>query len=461
MKRKILLPRKDHEVYFIAPPEGMKRRNIPTYIEDVLYERHPGFSPAAACDFRRVSVNGRHWIMATVMEHETLAGYRLGHPRAMLFTATGVLIRRPGFLHAGMTVLPDETIGYDGRNNEPVSLPVTEADKPAADISALLGKTPSRYRVFKTRRPFLRYALLLIPLLAAGGVVLSRYRVSPPEELITAEPEVIEPVPVIKPDIPDPLMILTELAGAIRRTRGVIDLWRYDETAEPVLTVQLSGPEADILYNMITVFPYVIVNDISDITYIGNKPHYTVRLSHNTGVCHVPELRGFAAQETALSLFSLLRERFSPLRVTVTSETPPPAGTGSAAVTLEAEGRDFIRALEAIQEVFNEHELGIRAMTVSLDRPRGVFMFSVSFEPYRDRLTPRSMYGDAVPGDVIPAAFGYIEKKPPEVIVVPPEPEPEPPSYTAIGIIREEEYAAMTYYKNPEGKMLIQEEQGP
>jgi hypothetical protein len=466
MRKKILLLRKDHEVYFISLPEGIKRGRVAAYVEDTLHERHPGFSPASARDLQSVSVDGREWIMATVMEHETLAEYRLTHPRALLFTATSVLVNRPGFPHMGMTVLADETVGYDAHNKLPVSVPVTETSedyKPAADISTLLMKTPSRYAVFKTRRPPILYALFLVPLAALGAVILASPRLPPPEEPVIVEVPAAIPAP--KPDAPDPLTTLAELAGTIREARGTIDLWHYDEMTEPALTIQLTGLEADTMYGMITAFPYAFIHDISDISYAGTVPRYTARLSRNTGDYRSPEFRGFTTQEEALRLFSLLRERFSALQVTVISESPPPPAmeSGIGTVTLEVGGRDIVRTLEAVGETFAGHGLGIRAMTVSLDRARGIFTFSCSFMPYRDILDPLPLAaterGDAIRGDAIPAAFGYAEKKAPEPVTV--RPQPEPPPYTPIGVIKDEARNTLTYYKNPEGKIIIQEEPGP
>jgi hypothetical protein len=473
MRKKILLPRKDHEVYFINLPEGIKKRRVAAYVEDTLHERHPGFSPASVCDSHRVSIDGRKWIMATVMEHETLAEYRLTHPRALLFTATGVLVRRHGFPRMGMTVLADETVGYDVRDNLPVSLPVRETpedDKPAADISTLLKKTPSRYSVFRTRRSPVLYALFLLPPAALGAIILARPRLPPPEVPVTLEVPAVIPAP--KPDAPDALTTLAELAGAIGAGRGTIDHWQYDETTEPALTIQLTGLEADTMYGMITAFPYAVIHDISDISYAGTIPRYTVRLSRNTGAYRIPDLRGFTTQEESLRLFSLLRERFSVLQVRVVSESPPPpaTGTGAGTVTLEVEGRDLAGALEAAGETFNGYGLGIRAMTVSLDKSRGIFTFSCSFMPCRDIPGPslsaevnNTIFGDAIFTDAIPAAFGYIEKKVPEKApeAVTVSPQPEKPSYTTVGTIRDEGQNTIMYYKNPEGKIIIQEEQSP
>jgi hypothetical protein len=443
--KKILLPRKDHEVYFIPPPEGIKRRRTSVYIEDALHERHPGFSSSCVYDVRKVSVNGRPWIMTTVMERETLAEYRVIHPHALLFTATGVLIHRPGFTRTAMTVLADETIGYDAVNNMPVSIPVTETRETAADISRLLRKTLPRYRVFKTRRSPLLYALLL-PALASGGILLARHQGPPPEKPPPA-------IPVPKPDMPGPLALLAELAGVIRQAGGTVDLWHYDETTGPEIAVQITGAEAGAIYTLISGIPYVLLHDISDISYTGGKPLYTARLSRNGAAYRVPEPGSFASQEEALRLFSLLRERLSPLRVAVVSESPPAAGAGTGAVSLQAEGRDLANALEAVAQTFTEYGLGIRAMSVSLDRPSGVFTFSCSLAPYQDTPAPVMDAND------IPAVFGYAEHRAPEPPAAPLRQE-EPP-VIHVGIIKDEGRTTTTYYKNPEGKIIIREEQRP
>lgn len=458
---KILLSRKDHEVYFLAPPHGIKRRRVSVYVEEALHECHPGFSPSSVYDVQKVSVNGRPWLMVTVMERETLAEYRL-RPHARLFTTTGILIRRRGFSQRGMTVLPDETIGYDAANNLPVSIPVMEAARnQTADISSLLKKTPGRCGVFLKRRSPLLYALLLVPALAAGGSFLAPRQGPPPEEpvVVTPEPE----IPAPNPYTPGPLPMLVELAGAIQEAGGTIDLWRYDETSEPVLAVQVSGVEADTIYDVITAIPYAFLYEISDISYTGGIPRYTARLSRNTAAYRVPEPRGFTTQEAALRLFSLLRERFLLIDAAIVSESPPsPApGKNAGALSLEVKGRDLTVALETIGESFAEHELGIPIMTVSLDSLSGIFMVSCSFMPYQDAppFSPVKM------NETIPAAFGYVEKKAPVAAVVQPAPQPPPapekPPFTPIGVIKDEENTTVTYYKNPEGKIVIEEEPGP
>jgi hypothetical protein len=222
--------------------------------------------------------------------------------------------------------------------------------------------------------------------------------------------------------------------------------------------------EADTLYRMGTAFPYVLLYDISDISYREGAPRYTARLARNSAAYHVLQPDSFTTQEAALRLFSLLRERLSPFRVSIVSESPPSplSGAAAGALTLEVSGRDFTGVLETLDQTFTEQALGIQTMTISLDRLSGAFLFFCSFTPYRD--TAPSLSGI---NDVIPAAFGYVEPKPPEVVVPrpppppPPPPLPEEPPATPVGFIKDEQNNTIVYYKNPEGKLSIQEEHSP
>jgi len=57
MKSKIIIPRKDHEVYFIISPEGIKRRDAQYMIYDKLSELHPGFNATTRVDIKTIELN--------------------------------------------------------------------------------------------------------------------------------------------------------------------------------------------------------------------------------------------------------------------------------------------------------------------------------------------------------------------------------------------------------------------
>jgi hypothetical protein len=63
MNKRILIPRKDHEIYFIPLPEGIKRKNTSQFIADKLHELHPGFSSSSVFDMQKIVLN-QHWVVS-------------------------------------------------------------------------------------------------------------------------------------------------------------------------------------------------------------------------------------------------------------------------------------------------------------------------------------------------------------------------------------------------------------
>jgi hypothetical protein len=456
----------DHEVYFLSLPEAIKRRELTGYMVDKLHELHPGFSAASAYDLQKVNVNGRPWMMATVMESEKLTEYRLSYPRAFLFTATGVLVYRHDFCRRGMAVFTGETIGYDAGKDEPVSIPapgIRTETAPAREIRELLQKTPSRYRVFKKPLPRFLRVLPLVPALAVLAVLLTRY-IS-----LTPQPVRVPPVPepaAVKQDMPSPLAILAEIADAVKNAKGTIVHWQYNESAEPALTLQLAGLEADKFYGVMKPLTYVSLREISEIRYQEGIPHYTARISLNALTYRIPPGRNFTTQEEALLILAALREQLSPGRVQIIAESPPSADSGddTCAVTLEADGRDFIQTLDVIDAACEARELRIRNLLVSLDRDRGMFLFFFSFAPFEKEGTIPVLLDDRKTS--IPVAFGYTGRKtvtPQRPVMLPvwkeespeeaPVEEAEEMAYMRIGIIKEK--TTTVYYKTQEGKIIM------
>jgi hypothetical protein len=471
VNKKILVSRTDHEVYFIPFSEDIKPRDLHAFIGDKLAEQHPGFSAASVYDLQKVTVEGRRWMMATVMEREKLTEYRLTHPGSLLYTATGVLIRQPEFSHRGMAVINGETIGYDAEKGVPVSIPIGEAAvevgveaESARELTRLLPKTPVRYRVFKRPVPRFLLALPLAPLLIVLGILFVRYFSFARQE---PEKDKLEVTAVSAPvqEAPSALAMFAEIADAVQEMRGLIQHWQYTESAEPAFIIQLAGLDAHKLYGLLSQFEYAAIRDVSNIRYLEGIPHYTARISLNSQNYHIPTEMGFSTQEEALVMLATLREQVEGSRVQIVSESPPPGGAdGSCAMVLEAEGLDFIETLETIEQTFDTHELRIRSMTVALDQERGVFMFSCSFAPYQKGVPV--LLGEKKAA--IPAAFGYSGRMP--VVPLKPLPpatepevaqEPEAPergAYVQLGIIKGEGEKIIRFYKNPEGKIVREEE---
>ena len=111
--KKIIIPRKDHEIYFIKPPDKIKNKNLKQYINDQLEQLHPAFSVNMAVDMKKLQIKEKIWIMATVMDETTLTEYRILNKDTLFFTNTSIAVHKKEFYKNGIIQINDEKIGYD------------------------------------------------------------------------------------------------------------------------------------------------------------------------------------------------------------------------------------------------------------------------------------------------------------------------------------------------------------
>ena len=91
---KIIIPRRDHEVYFIPVPETLRPKSMRPFVVEQMDKLHPGFSGETAMDIRRLVFDKDRWLMVTVMKPETLAEYRILHKGAAFFTNTSIAVKK-------------------------------------------------------------------------------------------------------------------------------------------------------------------------------------------------------------------------------------------------------------------------------------------------------------------------------------------------------------------------------
>ena len=121
---KIIIPRKDHEVYFLPLPKEIKAKLMRVFVTEQMERLHPCFSSTSALDLRQFIFNQNRWIMVTVMKAETLAEYKIPNKGAVLYTNTSIAAHKKDFIQNGVNTIDDERIGFDAERNEPVSVPL-------------------------------------------------------------------------------------------------------------------------------------------------------------------------------------------------------------------------------------------------------------------------------------------------------------------------------------------------
>ncbi|GHV77504.1 hypothetical protein AGMMS49942_23250 [Spirochaetia bacterium] len=463
MKKHILLPRKDHEVYFLSPDPRIKGKKLTRFIADTLPELHPGFSAATVFDTQSVTLDTRRWIMITVIKQEVLTEYRIVNPGALFYTATALLVHLPGFADHPFYYFPGETIGYSKDTKEPVSLPQNENGNtmPGADefVADLLVHASGSYCVFKKKaRPLFIFFPLLFGAAALCVFVVYHYHTNTNKKAVKPVTIISEPAVTIQ-TAPGPFMALAETANAILNTGGTILLWRYNENAVPTFMIDISGSDTVQLFDALRVLEYVRTNTISDIQYHDGKPAYTLSLSFDTELYQLPVHAAFTDQEEGLFMLSAVRTALIRNQAHIVSETLPSGGNGntSCAIAFTCGVTNFVKTLEELEVLAKDRTARIEALSVSFDRQKNIFLCSCSFSKIQEYSNVIALTGSDA--ELIPAAFGY--KKPPAnpgKIVTPVLTEDELSGYTKIGVIRNDDNQMITYYRNKEGKIITQEE---
>jgi hypothetical protein len=458
MSTKILLTRKEHEIYFIPFPEKqISKARLAQFVSGKLQELHPGFSSASFFDAQNVTLNRRVWIMVTVTEQVTITEKRIMNPRAAFFTATSLLVHTPGFVNQPPYSCGDETIGYDPVANAPVSIP-NDGNKSTAmqtdTINTIFKNPPFRSRVFRKKTNPLWF-ILPLSLLCILFFIVFAYRLYAHSTLPEEEPPVAPlPPPNEMLVTPSPFFILSRIADAIVQAKGVILNWQYNEQSDPALVLTISALEPLSIYSIINGFAYMHISGISDIQYLDGKPVYTVSISFAADRYYLPESILFAGQEAVFSLLEALREDFRILRLAVLSETLPSNINGKALCTmaLTCNAFDLVSALVFIENRLETNKLRIQHLTLSLDHEE--FAMNFAFSPIFDE--NKTLVFSDTKNESILKAFGYQEEPPPDEPIVETAEVRDP--YSKIGVIRDEQNPTIVYYRGEDGKIVIREE---
>ncbi|MDR1804395.1 MAG: hypothetical protein LBQ94_12400 [Treponema sp.] len=477
--KKIIIPRRDHEVYFIPVPEALKPKLIRSFAAAQMEKLHPGFSGETALDIKRLVFNKAQWVMATVMEAETLAEYRILYKGVALFTNTSIAVHKKDFTSGGVQTIGDERIGFDSEKDSPVSIPL---ESNGSENPQGAGKTfPAGCVVFAGRMPVWRVTAMIACAALAMLVALFFFPAAKAANETVIVPLAVtaaEPAPeLLFP--PSAIEILSDFSADFVLTGGKIKRWRYNEAQyaedkSPLMAIETRGIDVISLRKIFAQYDYVVLDDVSDVRYIDGEPSLTIFLSAVREGYLAPLTGTFFSQSFSLPIFSDLTNELKRNGISVVSETLPSAENNNAlyTVTYTAKDRALVRSMEAITAIYDKYPVRVKAMDVSIGGDNNIFTVVCSLVQSD---APRyTAMGDEqrIPWDSIPAAFGYKEAAPPppppKAIAAPvqtpqvsqPQMPPEQeikPELSVVGTIRDARGQVLFYRDKEDNKIKTME----
>ena len=454
--KKIIVPRKDHEVYFIPMPEGLKTKQMQVFVMEQLDKLHPAFSADAAVDFEQFVFKNARWLMVTVMEAETYAEYKILNKGAVFYTNTSIAVHKKDFTANGINVTDDERIGYDEEKNVPVSVPLEleKGDGPQ-NLLSRLKTAPSKHGVFVKKIPTWCIAAVAATVAATIAVVLlssfafgfaMNKKVEPQPVLTTIETLVETKY------LPSAIEMLAALSADIVAKGGEIVRWNYGEDAEQLMVIQLKGIDALTAHQMCSQYEYAYLQDINNISYNNGEPLITINIKAVDAYHAIPNGGAFPAQSAILAMLNGFTNALVQQKISIVSEVMPTSANGSPyySITYTANGRQLISSFDTIVD-FRE-KLRVRNMDVSISGDKHTFTVLCSLV-YCDAADSANISLGSEKSK-IPAAFGYKEYVPPvePVYVKAPETKPDPPSIGSIKVGG----GQVIFFRDPEdGKMKM------
>jgi len=431
---KILIPRKDHEVYFIPIPEDIKQKELRSFGTGQLDKLHPGFSGKSAVDLQYFSFDNARWIMATVMEAETLEEYKILNKNAVFFTNTSIIVHQSDFLQAGFQTIDDEYIGFDADKKVPASTPLElERKRTTQELESQLKTFPSRYGVFIKKTPYWRIALV--------GTIIGLALLTSFAFAFLPKNEIQDPLPVVHTEtftetkhFPLAVETLAKLARDIRNANGTMQRWQYNEDSDPLIMIQLRGMEVSRIHKILGQYQFAFLLDVQNVNYTDGEPYTTISMNTAQTEYLIPASTQFPAQNSSILMISEITSIFQQSGISIASETFPTNNNALYTISYTANDRELIRSLEIITNICLEHPLRIKKIDISISTDKHMFavIASLAYSNTPNRKIPE-WENDR---NVIPMAFGYTTPAPPALprITVLPEPIIKPP---VIGSIRD------------------------
>jgi hypothetical protein len=419
--KKIIIPRKDHEVYFISAPVDIKRKLIRPFIHEQLQKLHPTFSDGSVFDWQHLAINDVRWFMVTVMDREILEEYRILYKKAAFYTNTAIAVHRKGFTNGGIGIIDDEQIGFDAGNNLPVSFPIERpaalasaeiaSDKPgfAQAQKAALRFIPVWHGIFTASRRRQALAALgisipaimflsLVFLLAARGAK-DAIRLAPPAEL-----------PAENKYLPPAIEMLEEFSCDIVEAGGRMAYWKYNEDAEQFIEIQIQGIDLLKIHNICNRYEFLSLQDVHDVHYREGEPVVTIYFNQGGKGYTFAKNGVFPSQELTIQLINQLSNSLRKEKVSMSSEILPSDYNrkSSYTVTYTAKDSNLISSLDIIAAFCNEYLLNITKMDVSIAGGNSLFTVNTSLSQSVGSYHALHSLGNKK--TKIPLAFGYREE---------------------------------------------------
>jgi hypothetical protein len=459
MRKKLLIPRRDHEIYFIPFKNELKKKEYPSYIQENLYHLHPGFSESSAYDTQKIILDKKPWFMVSVMVQGVLTEYRISNPYVSFFTSTCLLVRQKKFTESEAYNFPDEQIGYNKVKHEPFSLPIALGDQKASHdnntILSLLKKAPGGYRVFPKKSPQL-------PLLAACTVVvmliafLFLYNFKRPPVINKEE---TASVTAAYKEMPSPLQMFAAIACVLHNDGGVILQWQYDRMQDPAFIISLEGIEPNSLPAVFDSLRYVTFDSISDIKYADNIPQYTLYLSFNESAFITPVYFNMENQEDIFPILDNFHSDLNKHHVLFLTEALPTERNGfdACSMAISCPPDELTSVMETIENILSIYQMCLTRMSLVLNKNDKLFSFSYSFSPGGRAYKPEEMFSPQKYNELL-SAFGCIPKSPEKQTIIKNVRVPDSNNLSKIGLIIAEDGSNTAYYRDTVGKIIIKEE---
>jgi len=456
--KKIIIPRKDHEVYFISAPVDLKRKSIRPFIYEQLQKLHPTFSDASVFDWQHFAINNLQWFMVTVMDRETIEEYRILYKGAVFFTNTAIALHKRGFTSKGIETIDDEQIGFDVENNKPVSLPRVHSAERASEGSSQAQQTmlrliPIWYGVFTKNKQWhgvttLGTSILAIMLLSLFFILAAKgtkntIRLDLP----------VEPLTEIK-YLPSAIEILENFSCDIVEAGGRMVYWKYNEETEPIIEIQMQGIDLVKIYSICNRYEFLSLQDIHDVKYNDGEPVVIIQLDQGRKGYALAKNGVFLSQDSTIQLINQISDLLQKEKVSISSEILPAEYNGKSLYTIAYTAKDMnlIRSLEIIAALCNENLLNITKMDVSIANGNSFFMVNISLSQSVESY--HALYGLGNEKTKIPVAFGYKEAilniAPPDKKAIETKPE-----NSLVGSIRDSSGQIVFYHDANTNKIFI------
>ena len=408
--RKIIIPRGDHEVYFLKAPAEIKEKQIRPFVMEQLDRLHPAFSASTVFDYRLFVFNKTRWLMVTVMEESSIAEYRILYKGAALFTNTSIAASGKDFVTSGIKTIDDESIGFDTVKNCPVSLPLgNERDGEEQEFKDRLKKIPGGHGVFLKRAPkwlipFAAAAVVLVLLAFSFFYFMTEYKTEPlPIAAVQTGP--LKEINYL----PGAMEILAAVSADIVEAEGEIIRWQYDEDIESLLVIQLRAIDVLTAHRIFSGYEYITLQDIQNVSYINGEPHITVNIKTAEEDYSVLAVTSFPDQSSFIPVIIELNNAFRQNEITIVSEVLPTSGNNSYIMTYTANDRELVSSLEIFAALCEKYALKVSSMEITINDEKQRFTAAVALG-YSDGF---EFIETHFSGGMVPAAFGYRSPPPP------------------------------------------------